>query len=60
MNRNGLAVFLLANLLTGLVNLTLPTLMMSQMQSMGVLFVYIGVIAATALLLDHYNVSLKL
>jgi phosphatidylinositol glycan class W len=36
-NRNGLAVFLVANLLTGLVNMTMPTLHMGVLASMGVL-----------------------
>ncbi|OCL12093.1 GPI-anchored wall transfer protein 1, partial [Glonium stellatum] len=59
-NRNGLAIFLLANLLTGLVNLTLPTLHMGQMQSMAVLVTYIFVLCGVALLLDRQNISIKL
>lgn len=59
-NRNGLAIFLLANLLTGLVNLTLPTLHMRQMQSMGVLVTYISIVCGVALLLDRQNISIKL
>ncbi|KAJ4333549.1 Glucosaminyl phosphatidylinositol (GlcN-PI) nositol acylation protein [Ascochyta clinopodiicola] len=59
-NRNGLAVFLVANLLTGLVNLTMPTLQMSVLQSMAVLVAYIAVVAAVALALDRYNISIKL
>ena len=59
-NRNGLAIFLLANLLTGLANLTLPTLHMRQMQSIGVLIAYISVVCAVALLLDRQNISIKL
>jgi phosphatidylinositol glycan class W len=47
-NRNGLAVFLVANLLTGLVNMTMPTLHMGVLQSMGVLIA------------DWWNVSIKL
>jgi phosphatidylinositol glycan class W len=59
-NRNGLAVFLLANLLTGLVNLTMPTLDMGVLSTMGVLVTYITCIAGVAVLLDRANVSIKL
>lgn len=59
-NRNGLAIFLLANLLTGAVNLTMPTLDMGRLESMLVIFVYMGICAGTALALDAYNVSIKL
>ena len=59
-NRNGLALFLLANLLTGLVNLTLPTLHMKNLETMGVLVTYIGVLSALALILDAKNISIKL
>ena len=59
-NRNGLALFLLANLLTGGINMSMQTLYMGDVQAMAVLVVYIAVICATALLLDHYDVSIKL
>ena len=59
-NRNGLVIFLLANLLTGLVNLTLPTLHMNDFQAMGVLIIYMGTLTAVALAMDHYNISVKL
>ncbi|EUC47776.1 hypothetical protein COCMIDRAFT_34688 [Bipolaris oryzae ATCC 44560] len=59
-NRNGLVVFLVANLLTGLVNMTLPTLNMSIIESMTVLIAYIAVVAGVAVVLDHYNVTIKL
>ena len=59
-NRNGLAIFLLANLLTGLVNLTLDTLHMGTMFSMAVLAGYAALVTAVAIVLDHWNVSLKL
>jgi phosphatidylinositol glycan class W len=47
-NRNGLAVFLLANLLTGAVNLALPTLEMGTAGAMAVLGVYMAVLGAFA------------
>ena len=59
-NRNGLAIFLLANLLTGLVNLTLPTIHMGDVPAMTVLVSYMAVLTAVALALDHYNISIKL
>lgn len=59
-NRNGLAVFLAANLLTGLVNLTLDTLSMGQTESMFVLLTYAGLITSLALVMDSFNVSIKL
>ncbi|KAL0264510.1 Glucosaminyl phosphatidylinositol (GlcN-PI) nositol acylation protein [Diplodia seriata] len=59
-NRNGLAIFLIANLLTGLVNLTIPTLRVTQMQSMAVLVAYMSVLSGVALALDAYNINIKL
>ncbi|KAL1642271.1 Glucosaminyl phosphatidylinositol (GlcN-PI) nositol acylation protein [Didymella pomorum] len=59
-NRNGLAVFLVANLLTGLVNMTMPTLHMGVLQSMGVLVAYIATVAGLAVSLDHNSISIKL
>ena len=59
-NRNGLALFLLANLLTGGINMSMKTLFMSDVQAMIVLVAYIGTIGGTALLLDRYDVSIKL
>ena len=60
LNRNGLAIFLLANLLTGLVNLTLDTLNMSHSAAMGVLITYTSLVTAVALMLDRWNLSIKL
>lgn len=59
-NRNGLAVFLLANLLTGLVNMTVPTLDVGPVASMGILVVYSAAVTAVAVVLDAYNISIKL
>jgi phosphatidylinositol glycan class W len=59
-NRNGLAVFLVANLLTGLVNMTMPTLHMGVLESMGVLVAYTVAVAGVAVGLDLWNVSIKL
>ena len=59
-NRNGLAIFLLANLLTGLVNLTLDTLTVGQLESMAVLGGYCLTLTAVAVALDAWNISIKL
>ena len=59
-NRNGLAIFLLANLLTGLVNLTLDTLNMSQIGAMIVLVGYAALLTTIAVALDAWNLSIKL
>ena len=58
-NRNGLAIFLLANLLTGLVNLTLDTISMSQAGAMAVLVGYAALLTAIAVALDAWNMSIK-
>lgn len=59
-NRNGLAIFLVANLLTGLVNLTIPTLHVSNLQAMGILLIYAATLTSLALGLDAYDISIKM
>ena len=59
-NRNGLAIFLVANLLTGLVNLTVPTLHVSDLQAMGILLVYAAALTGLAVASDAYDVSIKM
>lgn len=59
-NRNGLPIFLIANLLTGLVNLTVPTLDVSNLQAMGILLGYAAILTGLALGLDFYDVSIKM
>ncbi|KAL2220868.1 GWT1-domain-containing protein [Thermoascus aurantiacus ATCC 26904] len=59
-NKNGLAIFLLANLLTGAVNLSMHTIDASRMQAMAVLVGYAAVVTGVALGLDVANVKLKL
>lgn len=59
-NRNGLAVFLLANLMTGLVNITLDTLNMSHIGAMAVLVSYAALLTAVAVGLDAWDLSIKL
>jgi len=59
-NRNGLAIFLVANLFTGLVNLTIPTLHVGNTQAMGILVSYGAILTGIALALDMYDISIKL
>jgi phosphatidylinositol glycan class W len=59
-NRNGLAVFLLANLLTGLVNMTVRTLDVGRIATMGILGGYMGVLTAVAVALDMYDITIRL
>lgn len=59
-NRNSLALFLFANLLTGGINMSMKTLYIGDVQAMIILVSYIGTICGTALLLDRYDVSIKL
>lgn len=59
-NRNGLAVFLLANLLTGLVNMTVPTLHVGRIATMGILAGYMGALTGVAVGLDMYDITIKL
>ncbi|OTA68332.1 GPI-anchored wall transfer protein 1 [Hypoxylon sp. EC38] len=59
-NRNGLAIFLLANLLTGLVNMTIPTLDVGPSVTMGILVSYAAVLTIVAVALDTWNISIKL
>ncbi|KAI7161081.1 GPI-anchored wall transfer protein 1 [Hortaea werneckii] len=59
-NRNGLFLFMLANLLTGAINMTVPTLHLGDVESLSILVGYIAVVAGVGLALDHYNISIKL
>ncbi|KAL8883460.1 MAG: hypothetical protein Q9192_007152 [Flavoplaca navasiana] len=59
-NANGLAIFLLANLLTGLVNLSTDTLQAGRARAVVTLLVYTLVLAITAITLHSRNIKLKL
>ena len=60
-NRNGLVIFLIANLLTGAVNLSINTLLVSDMGALGAIFGYLCCVGGIALCLDKVcNVTLKL
>jgi phosphatidylinositol glycan class W len=60
MNRNGLPIFLLANLLTGAVNLSIKTLDAGTSKSMAVLMSYMAILGATAVGLDYLDLTIKL
>ena len=59
-NRNGLAIFLLANLLTGLVNMTVRTLDAAPIATMALLGGYMGLLTAVAVALDVYDITVRL
>ncbi|KAF3394787.1 GPI-anchored wall transfer protein 1 [Talaromyces pinophilus] len=59
-NKNGLAVFLIANLLTGAVNLSFNTLDANAWQSMGILIAYMALVTAFALGLQVSGLKLKI
>jgi phosphatidylinositol glycan class W len=51
---------LVANLLTGLVNLTVPTLHVGNLQAMGILLGYAAVVTGLAVGLDWWDISIKM
>lgn len=59
-NRNGLAIFLLANPLTGFVNLTFNTLTVTRAGAMGILVAYAALLTIVAVTLDRWNITIKL
>ena len=52
-NRHGLSVFMVANLLTGLVNLSFNTLQADDGIALAILLTYLGAVAGFALILDY-------
>ncbi|KAL2401571.1 GPI-anchored wall transfer protein 1 [Exophiala dermatitidis] len=59
-NDNGLLVFLVANLLTGLVNLTLNTLDTPPTYAMAVMLAYAGAVTAVAMGLEVSGVKIRI
>lgn len=59
-NRGGLAIFLVANLLTGAVNLSVPTLDLDAPQAMIILVAYAAILTGLALGMNHFNIKLRL
>lgn len=58
-NRNLLATFLLANLLTGLVNLSVDTLSASSTTSVFILLVYAYILSTVIGIADYFDIKLK-
>lgn len=59
-NSNGLAIFLVANLMTGLINMSMNTLEMGAAATYTILTVYAFSWTCLALALDHYGIYIKL
>jgi len=59
-NRNQLAIFLVGNLMTGVVNLSMKTIYSSDEVGLLVIALYTGLVCSVAVLLDFYRVRIKL
>ncbi|KAJ3162017.1 Glucosaminyl phosphatidylinositol (GlcN-PI) nositol acylation protein [Geranomyces michiganensis] len=59
-NRNQLAVFLLANVMTGLINMSIDTLKVPDVPATVLVGCYMLFVGSVAVLLDRMNVTLKL
>eukprot|EP00850_Spirogloea_muscicola_P009538 SM000053S17495 [mRNA] locus=s53:585978:591223:- [translate_table: standard] len=60
LDSNLLPMFLLANVLTGMVNLSMNTLQTSDHVALGVLTVYIAVVTAVAVVMQKHRLSFKI
>jgi phosphatidylinositol glycan class W len=58
-NRNGLAIFLVANLLTGFINMTIKTLDLSTAEATAILIGYALILTVFAFGLDAKGISIK-
>lgn len=60
LNKNGLILFLISNLLTGLVNMSVNTLDAKYTTSLLILVLYSSILAGISILLYHYKIFIKL
>lgn len=58
-NRNMLALFLIANLLTGAVNLSINTLAVGSWAARVIVGVYMLLLCSIAVLLDKHGITVK-
>jgi len=58
-NRNQLFIFLLGNILTGLINFSMKTIYATEQTAMTVIGSYTFVLALVALILDYKNITIK-
>jgi hypothetical protein len=59
-NYNGLFFFLLSNLLTGLINICVPTLTVGVLESLLIIFGYIFVLCNVIVLMYYKNIKVKM
>ncbi|TMW57331.1 hypothetical protein Poli38472_003256 [Pythium oligandrum] len=59
-SRNQLFIFLISNIATGIVNLSMQTIYASNLTAAGVLVTYMLAVSTVATLLETYNVRIKL
>uniref|UniRef100_A0A6V7MAH6 Phosphatidylinositol-glycan biosynthesis class W protein n=1 Tax=Bracon brevicornis TaxID=1563983 RepID=A0A6V7MAH6_9HYME len=59
-NYNGLIFFLIANLMTGLINMTIRTIYVESFYALQVVTYYIIIVVMVALILYRYRIQLKL
>lgn len=59
-NNNGLALFLLANLLTGFINMSVDTLKVPREGALGILIGYAALLTTVALVLHEKKISIKI
>lgn len=59
-NKKGLSVFLIGNILTGMINMSIQTLHVSDLQAVSILIVYAAFLTRVALTLETTNIRLRL
>ncbi|SCV03391.1 LAMI_0H07778g1_1 [Lachancea mirantina] len=60
MNQNGLIMFLLANILTGFINMNVPTIDLECHQALAILILYACILASLSMLMLKRHISIKL